>query len=247
MSRRAAAAAALTAIALMVAGCAPTAGGPAATPSASALPTPTATPSATPTPTPIPTPTSTPTDPQADWQEISTPNGTATFRIPPGWTAEVGGEEIAYDGEQHWVNEISLADAAGELHLGYSDGPYDDVGAAAHFGVVRAAPVATLDEAERAAHSDVDARYLDHHATAWWTSGDRSTFTAQAALANPPMAESQPTWPVGDGERSVWFGVRQEFTSEADAVAWLESDDVTLLLEIIATLDLTAIPAPALP
>ena len=93
----------------------------------------------------------------------------------------------------------------------------------------------------------MDPRYLDHHAIAWWTAGDGAPYIAHAGLANPPLGESQPTSIVIDGERSVSFGVREAFTSEADAVAWLDSDDVTSVLEIVATLDLTAIPAPALP
>lgn len=182
-----------------------------------------------------------------DRQEVATPNGTAAFRIPPGWTAQLTGERVDYDGETHWVNEITLADAAGELHMRYVDGPFDDVGAVAHFGVTRATPVATLDDAERRERDDVEPGHLDHHAIAWWTSADRSTFTAHAALANSATGESPPTSIVIDGERSISLGTVETFTSEADAVAWLESDDVTLLLEIVATLDLTAIPAPALP
>lgn len=240
---------ALIAVAALV-GCSQPAAAPSSSPTASveAGPSPSATRTPSPTPTPsTPAPSPTPTDPLADWQEVATPNGTATFRIPPGWTAEMGGEQIEYDGETHWVNQIGLRDAAGELHLGYGDGPYDDVGAAARFGVVRATPVATLDEAERAAHDDVEPRSLDHHAIAWWESGDGTAFIAHAGLATAPFGESPPTSGVTDGERSVWFGVREEFTSEADAVAWLESDDVALLLDIVATLDLTAIPAPVLP
>ncbi len=233
-------------LALVLGGCTATSPASAPTPTAASHAT-APTPSATAAPSSTPSPSSTPTDPLAGWQEVATPNGTATFRIPPGWTAELDGEHVDYDGETHWLNEITLRDAAGELHLGYVDGPYDDVGAVASFGVVRSTPVATLDEAERAAHDDVEPRHLDHHAIAWWTSGDGATFTAEAALANPPMGESQPTSMVIDGERSVSFGVREEFTSEAEAVAWLESDDVALLLEIVSTLDLTAIPAPALP
>ncbi|MET4098431.1 hypothetical protein ABIB37_000668 [Agrococcus sp. UYP10] len=127
MSRRGAAAAALTTIALLVAGCAPTAGGPgetpAATPTATATPTASAEPTPTASPAPTPTPTPSSTDPSADWQEIATPNGTATFRIPPGWTAEVGGEEVAYDGEQHWVNAIAVRNETGTVTASYYDGP----------------------------------------------------------------------------------------------------------------------------
>lgn len=234
-------------LALSITGCGMTP--PAATPRASAASSPPAAPSsdASPAPAASTTPSPTPSDPLDGWQEIATPNGTATFRIPPGWTAEMGGEEVDYDGETHWMNEITLADAEDRLHLGYVDGPFDDVGAHAHFGVVRSMPVATLDEEERAAVVDTDPGSLDHHVVAWWTTGDEVTFTAHAGLANPSSGEIPPTAIVTDGERTVSFGVRDEFSSEADAVAWLESDDVTLLLEIAATLDLTAIPAPALP
>ncbi|ROR65940.1 hypothetical protein [Agrococcus jenensis] len=247
MSRRGAAAAALTTIALLVAGCAPTAGGPGETPTATATPTASAEPTPTTSAEPTPSPTPSPTDPRADWQEIATPNGTATFRIPPGWTAEVGGEEVAYDGEQHWVNAITVRDETATMTASYSDGPYDDVGAAADFGVVRSTPVATLDADELAAAGDTNRSYLEHYASAWWTTGDGTTFTAHAGLATSPAGESAPASTVIDGERTVSFGVRGEFASEAEAVAWLESDDVTAVLEIVATLDLTGIPAPALP
>ncbi len=247
MSRRAAAAAALAAMTLLVAGCAPTAVGP--TPTATAAATATPTPSAAPTATASvePTSTATPTDPHAGWQEIATPNGTATFRIPPGWTAEVGGEEIAYDGEQHWVNAVTVRSETGTISAGYYDGPYDDVGAAASFGVVRSTPVETLDAEELAAAGDTDPVHLEHHASAWWASGDGATFTAFAGLATRRVGDSPPGALVSDGERTVSLGVREDFASEAEAVAWLESDDVAIVLEIVATLDLTGIPAPALP
>ncbi|MET4098430.1 hypothetical protein ABIB37_000667 [Agrococcus sp. UYP10] len=121
------------------------------------------------------------------------------------------------------------------------------MGAAADFGVVRSTPVETLDADELAAAGDTNRTYLEHFASAWWTTGDGTTFTAHAGLATSPAGESAPASTVIDGERTVSFGVRGEFASEAAAVAWLESDDVTALLEIVATLDLTGIPAPALP
>lgn len=247
MSRRAAAA--LTAmIALAAGGCAAAPATPSTTSTASsAAPAPSAEPTPTPTPTATPTPTPSPTDPHADWQEIATPNGTATFSIPPGFTAEVGGEEVAYDGEQHWVNAITVRDETGTVTARYGDGPYDDVGAAAESGVVRSTPIATLDAEELAAAGDTNRSSLEHDASAWWTTGDGSTFTAHAGLATSPVGESAPASTITDGEGTVSFGVRGEFASEAEAVAWLESDEVTAVLEIVATLDLTGIPAPALP
>jgi hypothetical protein len=243
VNRRTATTAIAMTIALTIGGCAAAPAAPPATPTAPSA----AAPSPTPTPAPAPTPTQTSTDPRADWQEIATPNGTATFSIPPGWTAEVGGEEIAYDGEQHWVNSVTVRNETGTMSAGYYDGPYDDVGAAADFGVVRSTPVATLDAAELEAAGDTDSAHLEHHASAWWTSGDGATFTAYAGLARLSRADSRPVSPVGDGQRTVSFGVREDFASEADAVAWLESDDVAAVLEIVATLDLTGIPAPVLP
>lgn len=241
MSRRPVAAALVTMLALAIGGCAAAPATPAATPAApSAAPAPS---SAAPTPTATPTPT----DPRADWQEIATPNGTATFRIPPGWTAEVGGEEIAYDGEQHWVNAVTVRNETGTMVANYYDGPYDDVDAAAGFDVVRSTPVATLDADELAGAGDTDRTYLEHDASAWWTTGDGATFTARAGLAASPGGDSPPTSIVLDGERTVSFGARGEFVSEAEAVEWLESDDVSVVLEIVATLDLSGIPAPALP
>ncbi len=254
MSRRAVVAAAATLISLVLGGCATAPVAPPAAGTATASTAPQATagaPSTTPTPartpTPSPTPSPTPGDPHAGWQEVATPNGTATFRIPPGWTAEVGGERIDYDGEEHWVNDITVRSDTGAISLSYYDGPYDDVGAVADFGVVRSTPVATLDAAELASARDIDPAYLDHRASAWWTTGDGAMFHAHAGLASPQMADGQPLSMVYDGERSLSLGVRADFGSEADAVAWLESDEVTAVLQIVETLDLTAIPAPALP
>lgn len=243
--RRASGAAAIV-LALVLSGCAPTSPASTTAPAPSTPSPPASTPAQSPAPTP--TPTDAPSDPYAGWQQIATPNGTATFRIPPGWIAEIEGEEVDYDGETHWVNEIVLRDAAGELTLSYGDGPYDDVGAAADFGVVRSTPVATLDDAELEAApvEGYNRLFLDHRATAWWVSSDGVTFRAHAGLAIPP-GDSQPLPRVTDGHRSVTFGTSAEFGSEAEAVAWLEGDDVTAVLEIVATLDLTGIPAPALP
>ena len=164
-----------------------------------------AAPSATPTATPAPTPT----DPHGGWQDVATPNGTAAFRIPPGWTADTGGEAVQYDGETHWVNAITARNEAGTMSVSYYDGPYDDVGAAASFGVVRSTPVATLDAEELAAAGDTDPMYLEHHASAWWESGDGTTFSAYAGLATSPVGDSAPASTVIDGERTVSLGVRE--------------------------------------
>jgi hypothetical protein len=241
-------AAALVAVVLTLTACGTAAGEPSAPPTAtSAAPSVPHAPAASPEPA-VPSPEPSQTDPHADWQRVETPNGTASFRIPPGWTARIEGGETEYDGELHWGNSITLADAEGVGRLLYGDGPGDDVAVAPlHWGVVVSAPVASLDEDERARVEVHDPASLDHAATAWWTSHDGAVFWAHVALTREPGADSVPTAWVIDGERLVGFATHSEFAAEADAVAWLQSAEAELYLEIISTLDLTAVASPALP
>lgn len=225
-----------------------------AQPGAEAPEAPTAAPtSQAPSPSAEPTPSATVADPHADWQRIETPNGTASFLIPPGWAAEIGGQELEHDGEIHWQNEIVVLDPDGEAQLGYSDGPGgDDVAAIARVGIVELRPVATLDDEERAAAAgDVaDPAYLEHAVAAWWVDWGDQGIRGIVSLT-PDSVEAagghQPGFLVLDGERGLSFGTMRAFSTDAEAAAWLESDEVAQLVDIVATLDLTGIPAPALP
>lgn len=237
--------AAAAAAVLLLAGCAQPADDAAPTPE----PAPPAQTTQAPTPTPPPTPSE---DPQADWQTVETPNGTASFRMPPGWTADIGGEELEYDGELHWRNDIALMDDSGRVRLEYADGPdFEDLAAVAEFGVVASEPVATLDDEELAdALPHVfDPAYLEHAATAWWIDwgdqGMRAGISLTGAAAG--AGEQQASHGVQDGRRGIWFGIADTLPDRDAALRWLEGDDTELLLDIIATLDLTGIPAPVLP
>lgn len=57
----------------------------------------------------------------------------------------------------------------------------------------------------------------------------------------------RPGFGVQDGERALSLVSRRTMDSEAAAEAWLAGDEAAELLAIIATLDLSAVPAPALP
>ncbi|WAC66766.1 hypothetical protein OVA14_03040 [Agrococcus sp. SL85] len=234
----------VTAVAAVVllAGCAQPAADPTEAPTTaptSQAPAPTSESSAAPTPTE--------TDPQAVWQRIETPNGTASFRIPPGWSAEVDGEEQEYDGETHWVNGIAIRDPDGSVRLSYWDGPGDGAGAVARFGIVSTERVATLSEDELAAVDRDDRSVLEHSASAWWDGNDTGDTWAHVALSHVAGGDQPPTATVIDGERLIDFSTRRDMASEEEAIAWLESAEAALLLDIIATLDLTGIPAPVLP
>ncbi len=221
---------------------------PTSDPSASVEPTTTAQPTAAASPSMTP---ATPADPHADWQQIATPNGTATFLIPPAWSAEVDGEELEYDGELRWQNVVHVLDESGTVQLGYVDGPFDDVGVAARFGVVAGERVETLDDAERAAaEQDVlDPSYLDHAALASWADSLSPEITAVVSLALSASLDgnAQPVLLVQDSQRSISFSTQREMSSIDEAEAWLAGDEAARLLEIIGTLDLNAVPAPVLP
>lgn len=234
---------------LAMTACAPPSADPGATdaPSASVEPT-TAAPTAAASPSATPT---TPADPHAEWQQIETPNGTATFLIPPGWSAELDGEELEYDGQVHWQNAIDVLDESGAVQLGYRDGPFDDVPTAVPFAVIAGERVETLDREERAvAERDVfDPSYLDHAAVAWWNDAADQEVTAVVALATADSLDGdrQPGFIVQDSQRSISFASFHAMGSRAEAEAWLAGEEAARLLEIIGTLDLSAVPAPALP
>lgn len=222
----------------------------AATAPVPSAPTPTAALTAAPTAPATPEPTSAP-DPRADWQQVATPNGTASFRIPPGWTADVGGGELEHDGELHWQNHIEVLDEAGAVQLHYWDGPgADDVAAISRVGIVAEAPVETLDAEELATVvGEVhDPAYLDHAAAAWWIDwGEQGTQAVVSLTTMLGIAANQPGFLTQDGVRGVSFVSLRTMASEADAEAWLAGDEAAELLDIIRTLDLTAAPSPALP
>ncbi|MCH1884084.1 hypothetical protein [Agrococcus sp. ARC_14] len=240
---------AATMLTMVLAACSQTASAPTTAPShAVAEPAPAVTPTAPAEPSPVPTTAPAASDPHAEWQELATPNGTASFLIPPGWTARMGGEELQYDGELHWQNSVGLVDERGTVQLTYWDGPGEDVGAGARFGIVASEPAATLDDAERASVDVFDEAYLEHAATAWWSGSQDQGFRAIVGLTTATcFGDSHPGLMVQDGERTISFLTLREMPSEAEAIAWLEGDEAALLMEIIGTLDLTAIPSPALP
>ncbi|MEV7526835.1 hypothetical protein [Agrococcus sediminis] len=74
----------------------------------------------------------------------------------------------------------------------------------------------------------------------------RHRVTARVGLTTGSPGE-QPTSALSDGHRLVLFGTRAPFATVDDAETWLERDETALLLEIVGTLELSSIPAPALP
>ena len=94
-----------------------------------------------------------------------------------------------------------------------------------------------------------DPAYLEHAATAWWIDwgdqGVRAGISLTSAAAG--AGEQQASHGVQDGRRGIWFGVADTLPDRDVALAWLEGDEAELVLDIIATLDLTGIPAPVLP
>lgn len=187
-------------------------------------------------------------DPLAGWQEIVTPNGTATFRIPPDWSADVGGGDLVdYDGFTRWSNSIVISDADGARQLRYWDGPGDDVGASSAFGVVAQERIATLD-AEELAAAGGGSPYLEHWARAWWDGGaDGGEVRAHVAVT-PQHAEGEPpSAAFSDGHRLISFGALRTMASEEAAIEWLESDEAARLFEIVRTLDLHGAPVDAMP
>lgn len=182
--------------------------------------------SATPEPTPEPT-------------RFTTQNGTASFLVPDGWTIEDASllDPLSDHGGPVWQNWVSLVDADGVRRATYGDGYSDDVGAADERGLVRSIPMA---------HG--------LHAAAWWSPTlDGGSWLATATVTH----DLESPW---TSFRAEGFDRLHSFAAdlstvpecgsvvdEASAVACLEAPGTTEALELLATLELTAVPWDAMP
>ena len=213
--------------------------------STSAPDRPRSTPTASATPTWAPTPTisagatgapGTATPPEGDAVELvpfETQNGTMRMRIPAAWTVE-DHSRIAVDveGRQRWDNTVSISDADGG-GIRFSDGQWDNVGAApSEVSVVTQIPVG---------HGLA--------ATAWWQRYDES-FGAYVALTDPDDPGFAFTLEGGSRILSLEFqhpDAFEPFPTAAAAEEYLRGDAVELALDLLATVELTgdddALPA----
>ncbi|MFC7432178.1 MULTISPECIES: hypothetical protein [unclassified Agrococcus] len=188
--------------------------------------------SASPEPTPTPEPSPEPT-------RFTTQNGTASFLVPDGWTVEDTSllDPLSAHGGPVWQNSVALLDADGVRRATYGDGYSDDVGAADERELVRSIPMA---------HG--------LHAAAWWSSTlDGEMWLATATVVHD--LESPGTSFLADGlDRLHHFGADlstvpecASVVDEASAVACLEAPGTTVALELLATLELVAVPWDAMP
>ncbi|MEV7526836.1 hypothetical protein [Agrococcus sediminis] len=103
------------------------------------------------------------------------------MRIPPGWSARIGGEEQQHDLATHWRNSISIVAETGAERLSYGDGPGDESGPVQPFGVVTEERVETLDADAVAQSIGADPALLEHWARAWWQDGIDGTGLPRAS------------------------------------------------------------------
>ncbi len=197
---------------------------PQSTPSASATPTtepiatkPTATERAG---TGVATPPAT-----VELVDFETQNGTMRMRIPADWTVENNSAiAVQGDGHQGWNNELWFAapDGGG---IGYSDGHWDSVGAAA---------IETVVTEQIPVGSGLSA-------AAWWQRYEGDSYGVGVAIV-PSLEEPSHVFRLGDGSRlrSLAFhhpGVEQAFASREAAEAYLSSPSVALALDVMATVE----------
>jgi hypothetical protein len=185
-------------------------------------------PSAEPTPEPTPEPTM-----------FTTRNGTATFLLPVGWTVEDTSvlDPTSNHGGPIWQNVVALLDDAGVTRATYADGYADDVGAAVELGVVQSIPMAD-----------------GLHAASWWsTTGEGEIWHVHATVVQDLERPGTSVQPDGfdrlhsfSADLSIVPGCA-EVVDGASAIACLEAPGATDALELLATLDLAALPWDAMP
>lgn len=189
-----------------------------------------ANPTASPSPSAEPTPEPT---------TFTTQNGTASFAVPAGWTVEDTSEldPVSNHGGPVWLNRVALVDADGTPRAHYGDGYADDVGAAVERLVVQSLPMGD-----------------GLHAAAWWsTAGEGDVWHVEAAVVADLDAPSRTVVPEGFDRLHAFtadLAVVPECASvidEASATACLEAPGTTEALELLATLELEALPWDAMP
>lgn len=167
----------------------------------------------------------------------STQNGTASFLLPEGWSADdVSAQRLNHNGEAQWHNTIEIADDEGRPVLMYGDGPYDDASMPGDVTVV--AELAVTD---------------DLSATAWMIdNGERVTLHAELA----DMTGEAPSAPVSavEGRNAIFRvdlsqidGCAEVVADAAAGQACLESEAVVELLDVISTVELHDVPWDAMP
>ncbi|GAA2175299.1 hypothetical protein GCM10009846_24610 [Agrococcus versicolor] len=178
-------------------------------------------------------------EPALEPTTFTTRNGTAWFLLPDGWTVEDTSmlDPLSDRGGPVWQNQIVLRDAEGAERAAYADGYADDVGAAMEVDVVRSIPMAD-----------------GLHAAAWWsTTGEGDVWHVHATVVQDLAQPGSTVRPEGfDRLHSFSAGLASvpacaAVVDEATAITCLESPGATDALELLATLDLAALPWDAMP
>lgn len=190
-----------------------------------------------------------PVEPDATWQVVETQNGSASFRIPDGWSIDDRSSMrpdplgMARNDAPGWVNEILVLDERGEQRLRYEDTPFSEASAWAPSldpAIVEEVPAGS----ELTVESWVDA------------SSGCGLICIPSYMARMQVLQSgSQQILVGDAsDRRVHvFGYSlddleaQAFGSEQDARAHLTASDARIAQAVLTTLEVEAVGGSALP
>lgn len=210
-----------------------------------------------------PPPEAPPVTPDPSWQEIETQTGSASFRIPPGWTVEDRSTFMG-EGMVSWVNVLAVLDDDGEQQLVYADesaladpyGPGEEAMSWFYGDGLPGAPVAGDGiVAERAGG---EGRVV----TGWWDESRgcglvcQSSYQPHLAVIDPAAGPSRVlTTEQSDGARRHAFGLLRAadgddvaaFGSPDEAARFVSGERGQVLQAVLGTLELPTVPLSALP
>lgn len=168
---------------------------------------------------------------------FTTQNGTASFVLPPGWSADdVSAVRKNHNGLAQWSNTIEIADDEGRPVLMYGDGPYDDASTPGDVTVV--AELAVTDDLSAAAWMIDSGERVALHA-------ELADMTGEAPFAPVPAVEGRNA--IFRVDLAQLDGCAEVVADAAAGQACLDSEAVIELLDVISTVELHAVPWDAMP